>query len=99
MPCSDGRDEEIRAENMKLLGEYKVKVDNLTEMLCLMCSKIPFDELDQKVRGWYSRHLDADRKRVYDLFVNKFKSFNELSKDMQGDELRKIEECLESILN
>lgn len=97
MPCYDSRADDIAKENAKLVVEYGKKIDNLTEMLCSMCAKVKFEDLDQKVRGWYSRHLDYDRKRVYNTFVDKFQNFSDKVKDMSGEELRKIEEILDSI--
>lgn len=97
MPCYDSRDDEIKVENARLVVEYAKKIDDLTDMLCEMCTKVQFEELPQKVRGWYSRHLDADRKRVYTTFVDKFDAFSNKVKDMSGEDLRKIEEILESI--
>ncbi|MNW12879.1 hypothetical protein D3C71_2106800 [compost metagenome] len=62
-----------------------------------MCAKVKFEDLPQNIRGWYSRHLDDDRKRVYNTFVDKFAGFSDKVKDMSGEDLRKIEEILDSI--
>lgn len=97
MPCYDSRADDEAKENRKLVVEQAKKIDNLTEMLCSMCAKVKFEDLDQKVRGWYSRHLDDDRKRVYTTFVDKFQGFSDKIKDMSGEDLRKIEEILDSI--
>lgn len=97
MPCYDSRADDDAKENRKLVVEQAKKIDDLTDMLCGMCAKVKFEDLDQKVRGWYSRHLDDDRKRVYNTFVDKFQNFSDKVKDMSGEELRKIEEILDSI--
>ncbi|MNN29424.1 hypothetical protein D3C81_1430240 [compost metagenome] len=97
MPCYDSRDDDIAKENAKLVVNYAKKIDNLTEMLCSMCAKVKFEDLPQNIRGWYSRHLDDDRKRVYNTFVDKFAGFSDKVKDMSGEDLRKIEEILDSI--
>lgn len=98
MPCYDSRDDEDKVRNAQLVVEYAKKIDNLTDMLCEMCSKQPFEELPQNIRGWYSRHIDNDRKRVYTTFVDKFDEFSNKVKDMSGEDLRKIEEVLNSIV-
>jgi Txe/YoeB family toxin of Txe-Axe toxin-antitoxin module len=97
MPCYDPRDDEDKVRNAQLVKEYRQKIDNLTEMLCEMCSKAKFENLPQNIRGWYSRHLDNDRKRVYTTFVDKFSEFEAKVKDMSGEELREIEKVLDSI--
>ncbi|MOA15480.1 hypothetical protein D3C78_1356380 [compost metagenome] len=97
MPCYDSRDDDIAKENAKLVVNYAKKIDNLTEMLCSMCAKVKFEDLPQNIRGWYSRHLDDDRKRVYNTFVDKFAGFSDKVKEMPGEDLRKIEEILDSI--
>lgn len=97
MPCYDPRDDEDKVRNAQLVVEYSAKIDNLTGMLCDMCSKTPFEELPQNIRGWYSRHLDADRKRVYDSFVEKLEKFSDKVQDMSGEELRLIEESVDKI--
>lgn len=97
MPCYDSRDDDDRKENAQLVVEQAKKIDDLTDMLCGMCAKVKFEDLDQKVRGWYSRHLDADRKRVQDTFKEKFEVFISKVVDMSGEELRNIEKILDSI--
>ena len=98
MPCYDPRDDEDKINNAALVKSQAIKIDNLTEMLCLMCSKVPFEELDQKVRGWYSRHLDNDRKRVLESFKSKLQLFSEKVNDMEGFQLRQVEQAIDSIL-
>lgn len=98
MPCYDSRDDDDRKRNAQLVDEYAKKIDNLTEMLCLMCSKEKFEDLDPKVRGWYSRHLDNDRKRVLESFKSKLQLFSEKVDDMEGFQLRQIEQAIDSIL-
>lgn len=97
MPCYDSSADDEAKENRNLVAEYSKKIDSLTEMLCSMCAKVKFEDLPQNIRGWYSRHLDDDRKRVYDTFVGKFDEFSNKVKDMSGEDLRKIEEILDSI--
>lgn len=98
MPCYDSRDDDDHKRNAELVAEYARKIDSLTEMLCLVCSTVPFEELDQKVRGWYSRHLDNDRKRVLESFKSKLQLFSEKVNDMEGFQLRQIEQAIDSIL-
>jgi len=97
MPCYDSRDDEDKARNAQLVTEQAKQIDKLTDMLCSICSKHNFEELPQDVRGWYSRHIDNDRKRVYNLFVDKFTEFSEKVKDISGDQLRRVEELLDQI--
>lgn len=97
MPCYDSRDDDDRKENARLVVEQAKKIDDLTDMLCVMCAKVKFEDLDQRVRGWYSRHLDADRKLVQDTFKEKFEVFISKVVDMSGEELRNIEKILDSI--
>lgn len=97
MPCYDSRDDDDRKENARLVVEQAKKIDDLTDMLCVMCARVKFEDLDQRVRGWYSRHLDADRKRVQDTFKERFEVFVSRVVDMSGEELRNIEKILDSI--
>lgn len=97
MPCYDSRDDDLKKENARLVVEQAKKIDDLTDMLCGMCAKVKFEDLDQNVRGWYSRHLEADRKRVQNTFKEKFEVFISRVVDMSGEELRDIEKILDSI--
>lgn len=97
MPCRDSRDDEDNVRNALLVSEYGRKIDNLTDMLCEVCSTIEFEKLSQRVRGWYSRHLDADRKRLMTTLDDKFKDISSRIQGMSGEDLRKIEEILDEI--
>lgn len=98
MPCYDPRDDEDKVRNAQLVVQYAQKIDTLTEMLCSMCAKVDFESLPQNIRGWHSRHIDEDRKRVYTTFVDKFDEFSNKVKDMSGEDLRVIEAILDSIV-
>lgn len=97
MPCYDPRDDEDKIENARLVCEYRVKIDNLTEMLCNMCAQTKFEDIPQNIRGWYSRHLEDDRKRVKQTFLEKFNKFSASVNEMTGEELRDLENKLDQI--
>jgi hypothetical protein len=92
MPCYDGREHEENRQNALLVKEQKAKIDELTNMLCLTCSKLTPQQIDPKVYKWYMQHLDKDKVRVVNLF-------NELleNNQLKGSDLRAIEEILDKI--
>ena len=83
MPCRDyDYGHERRAENIKSgITELRVKLDNVTNMLCTLCKRIEeavarrnlshvvyeAHLLDNEIRNWWETHKENDRIRKAEL--------------------------------
>lgn len=72
----------------KLLKE---KLDNVTDLLCLVCSSVDdVSKLPFQVAAWYEEHKNQDRDRLLEQFEIKLKK-------LDGGKLREIEAILDSV--
>jgi hypothetical protein len=72
MPCRDYQDEpgSVRTEYVDN-PETRKRLDNVTALLCGLCSKLKGQELfnhilanDKKLAAWWKDHQEMDRRRI-----------------------------------